>query len=555
MRRASIYARYSDQEQRPTSIDDQLRRTKQKAEELGFTVADEHIYVDAAITGQGRELAKRAAYSRLIHAWEKGEFEAIIVDEVARLARASLEFAHLEQRIERTRVRLVSCDGVDTLNPGWQLQFGIFGLMAAHFVRETSHRVVRGMQGQLERGFMIAKAPFGYRAMKMGDKDNEGGTVWEVDQERAKWVKEIFQMRFQGRSLNTIAERLNREGVACPRSPRGEGKGYWRPATVHQMLANTIYRGVFVYHGSAYSTAKAKREKRTLKPVEYQRPELRIVEDRVWHSCNTPTGSRPFCGGGRHVLAGLATCGVCGGTMSFRTGGSSPALHCSKCAQQRRVGKPNAPTQVSYVAAEALQRALLQILRRFLFDDERVQEFRRRLEVSLFGRHELRIEELRSAVGHAERQLDSLAQRMRRLEPGNEEFLERAYREQQEERKHLLDELTQLTAYSASLNGERIRQPVEVNPLDFVSMLFTGGAPAELTRAVLSRVFPSIVLSKRPARFISVWKIVACAGATVARLDGAFAGLEGKVAFTVQVETGAARPTAWHVTVLEASVQ
>jgi len=554
MRRASIYARYSDQEQRPTSIDDQLRRTRQKAEELGFTVAEEHVYIDAAITGQGKELAKRAAYNRLIQAWEKGDFEVIIVDEVARLARASLEFAHLEQRIERTHVRLISCDGLDTLNPGWQLQFGISGLMAAHFIRETRHRVVRGMQGQLERGFMIAKAPFGYRAVKVGDKDNEGGTIWEVEEEKAKWVKEIFNMRFQGRSLNAIAERMNREGVSCPRNPRLGEKGYWRPGTVFQLLANTIYRGVFVYNGSAYSKAKATREKRTLKPVEYERPDLRIVEDRVWHACNAPAGSRPFRGGGRHVLAGLATCGVCAGTMSFRTGGSSAALHCSKCAQQRRVGKPNAPTQVSYVAAEALQRALLHVLRRFLFGDERVREFRRRLEARLYGRHELRIEELKLAIGQAERQLDSLAHRMRRLKD-NDEFLEKTYREQQDERKQLLDELTQLTAYSTSLDVERIRRKMGVNPLEIVSMLFTREAPVELTRAVLSRVFPSIVLVKRPARFITVWEIVTCPGATVARLDGAFASFDGEVAFTVQVETGAARPTAWHVSVLEANVQ
>ncbi|WP_284506847.1 recombinase family protein [Caballeronia sp. GAFFF1] len=552
MRPASIYARYSDQEQRPTSIDDQVRRAKQKAAELGFTVADEHIYVDAAITGQAKGLAKRTAYNRFIAAWERGEFEAIVVDELARLARASLEFAYLEQRIERTHVRLIACDGLDTSIPGWQLQFGISGLMAAHFVRETSHRVVRGMQGQLERGFMIAKAPFGYRAVKLGDKNNEGGTTWEVEPETAKWVKEIFQMRFQGYSLNAIAERLNREGVACPRPPRLEERGYWRPATVLQLLGNTIYRGLFVYNGSAFSKAKAIKEKRKLEPVEYQRPALRIVEDRVWHACNAKSSSRPFRGGGRHVLAGLVSCGICLGTMSVRTGGSSPALHCAKCAQQRRVAKADAPKHVSYVALEGLERALLHVLN-FMFDDGRVQEFRRRLEAKLHGGHESRIAELKLAVARAERQLDSLAQRMRRLEADDDDFLEKAYRQQRDERKQLADELAQLTAYSASLDFESIRKQLEASPLDAIPMLFSADAPVELTRAVLSRVFTSITLVDRPARFVSVWKIVVCAGAVVALVSQTAPVFEEETVFVIGVETGAARPTQWHVSVLEVS--
>jgi site-specific DNA recombinase len=550
MRPAAIYGRYSDQEQRPTSIDDQVRRAKQKAGELGYTVADEHVYVDAAITGQAKGLAKRTAYNRFIAAWERGEFEAIIVDELARLARASLEFAYLEQRIERTHVRLVACDGLDTAIPGWQLQFGISGLMASHFVRETSHRVVRGMQGQLERGYMIAKAPFGYRAVKVGEKDNEGGTNWEVEPETAKWVKTIFQMRFQGNSLNAIAERLNREGVACPRPPRLEKKGYWRPATVLQLLANTIYRGVFIYNGSAYSRAKAKKEQRKLEPVEYPRPNLQIVEDRIWQACNTKSTARPFRGGGRHLLAGLVSCGVCLGTMSVATGGSAPTLHCSKCAQQRRVATEGAPVHISYVSSEGLQRALQQVLT-FMFDDDRVQEFRRRLKARFHGGHESRIAELKLAVARSERQLDSLAQRMRRLEADDDEILEKAYRQQRDERKQLADELAQLTAYSASLDTESIRKQIEVNPLDIVPTLFARGAPVEVTRAVLSRVFPRITLLERPARFVAVWKIAACAGAIVAHVSGTTPVFEEDAEFTVRVETGAARPTAWRVTVLE----
>ena len=84
MPRAAIYARYSTVEQRATSIEDQVRRASEKAESLGFEVPEELIFSDAIITGTAKGLAKRAGYELLLKAWDKKEFDALIVDEVSR---------------------------------------------------------------------------------------------------------------------------------------------------------------------------------------------------------------------------------------------------------------------------------------------------------------------------------------------------------------------------------------------------------------------------------------------------------------------------------------
>jgi uncharacterized coiled-coil protein SlyX len=202
-------------------------------------------------------------------------------------------------------------------------------------------------------------------------------------------------------------------------------------------LANTIYRGIFVYNGSAYSKAKAKKEGRELAPVEYRRPELRIVDDKIWFACNPPSRARPFQGGGKHLLAGLVTCSACLRTLTVATGGSVHALYCATCAQQKRVAKDGAPTRVSYVSASAVELALREVLK-FMFSDGRVQEFRRRLAAKLHGGQDSRIAELKLAVARAERQLDSLAQRMRRLQTKDDDFLEQAYRQQRGERQQLV---------------------------------------------------------------------------------------------------------------------
>jgi hypothetical protein len=52
---------------------------------------------------------------------------------------------------------------------------------------------------------------------------------------------------------------------------------------------------------------------------------------------------------------------------------------------------------------------------------------------------------------------------------------------------------------------------------------------------------------------VTVWKIVACAGAVAAEVSGTLPALDAETEFTVKVKTGAARPTPWRVTVLNVS--
>jgi site-specific DNA recombinase len=47
--RAAIYARYSSENQRPESIEDQISACRRLASERGFRVLEEHVYVDREI--------------------------------------------------------------------------------------------------------------------------------------------------------------------------------------------------------------------------------------------------------------------------------------------------------------------------------------------------------------------------------------------------------------------------------------------------------------------------------------------------------------------------
>ena len=59
--RAAIYARYSSENQRPESIEDQVSACRRLASDRGFTILDDHIYADQAESGARKDRRGLAA--------------------------------------------------------------------------------------------------------------------------------------------------------------------------------------------------------------------------------------------------------------------------------------------------------------------------------------------------------------------------------------------------------------------------------------------------------------------------------------------------------------
>ena len=53
--RCAIYARYSSDRQSPASIDDQLRKCREYADQKGLDVLEPHVYIDEAVSGAGND--------------------------------------------------------------------------------------------------------------------------------------------------------------------------------------------------------------------------------------------------------------------------------------------------------------------------------------------------------------------------------------------------------------------------------------------------------------------------------------------------------------------
>lgn len=137
----------------------------------------------------------------MLQMWDGTHFQAVVVDEVSRLARDLGELAKLQARIDETKVRLLTTDGLDSANPHWRLVFGITAAIADHFREETRHRVVRGLAGQLKRGYIVNQAPYGYRLERIqGDSGALIGTRYVIEPTEAEVMRELFDMRYKGKT-------------------------------------------------------------------------------------------------------------------------------------------------------------------------------------------------------------------------------------------------------------------------------------------------------------------------------------------------------------------
>ena len=103
--KAAIYARFSSDNQREQSIDDQIRVCKNFATQHNFIVLDTHVYVDEAKSGT---IHNRAGLGALQHAAEAHLFTAVIVDDASRLSRDNHHFNTLLCLFQYWDINLIS---------------------------------------------------------------------------------------------------------------------------------------------------------------------------------------------------------------------------------------------------------------------------------------------------------------------------------------------------------------------------------------------------------------------------------------------------------------
>jgi site-specific DNA recombinase len=106
MLRCAVYARFSSDLQRDTSIDDQARVARDYAARHGWTVLDSQVYTDAAVSGASLE---RPGIQALLQAAARrpAPFDVPLVDDSSRVARDLADAVRFMQQLKFAGVRVI----------------------------------------------------------------------------------------------------------------------------------------------------------------------------------------------------------------------------------------------------------------------------------------------------------------------------------------------------------------------------------------------------------------------------------------------------------------
>jgi DNA invertase Pin-like site-specific DNA recombinase len=285
---AAIYARYSSENQRPESIDDQISSCRKLAKQRSIAIADDHIYSDQAQSGARSD---RPALAALMAAARSAEFDAVLVDDLSRLARDNHLMLSLIAELSFAGIRVISvADGLDSDDEESTLAIQVRGIFNELQLRDLKKKTLRGQMGQKERGFFVGEKTFGYRSVPVGEMrmDKKGrprpeGYRMEIEPKEAAVIIRIFTSYADGHSLTQIVKTFNEQNV--PGSIRAV-KG-WSPATSSRILDNEKYSGRWVWNKT-----ESRRDPRTGRRRRFEKPESEWVinEDERCASFRTSCG-------------------------------------------------------------------------------------------------------------------------------------------------------------------------------------------------------------------------------------------------------------------------
>lgn len=413
--KVAVYARFSSDNQKDTSIDDQVRMCRDFIQRNDGIMADNKVLTDHAISGQS---LSRGGFDALLKLVERRAVDVVVTESGDRLSRDLGDSDRLWKLCAFNQVRLICVsDGIDSAHEGARMAFRFKAVMADEYLVDLGKKTLRGLRGAARRGHCTGGLPYGYKSEPIwnGGREPEGFKI-EIDTEKAAVVVRIFQLYEAGHSLLSIAGILNKEGVTPPRfgtNSKKRASKFWRKTTLRELIRNEAYIGTWTFGVKAWrkdpTTRTRKYIRRSVDEVQRdERPHLRIVPQELWEGVRERRElvAANYAGKGgapgrrtAHPFSGILHCSLCGNRMVDTGGGASRHYRCAGainggvCANRQAVRED---ILIPVAVAE---------LKRVLFTKKLHQQLREKIEK--------RIGALRNELGAEERQLEEQTHQLR----------------------------------------------------------------------------------------------------------------------------------------------
>ncbi len=403
---AAIYARKSTEQSgvadEHKSVARQVDHARGYAARKGWTVVDDHIYVDDGISGA--EFERRKVFMRLMSVLKRrAPFDVLIVSELSRLGREQLETGYAVKQLAQAGVRIVAYlddreVALDSPVDKFMLAAMAFGAdmeREKHRQRQTDTMTRKAKAGHVTGGRVFGYDPVdvmpdGQRVVRHDRRRRHPDAVYvgqAINAEEAAVVRLIFERAAAGDGLKTLTKHLNAVGALTPRTPQGRARS-WAPSSVREVLHRELYAGRRVWNKTRKRDAWGRQRQQDRPRSEWVTVEvedLRIVPDALWRAAHTTITARAAAydryrrgepGGAadgrgvrqRYLLTGFSRCDVCGGSMQVMSRASTTGRrfrYCcatywncgsSVCGNGRMVAMPDADAAV----AEVLRQQVLQ---------------------------------------------------------------------------------------------------------------------------------------------------------------------------------------------------
>ena len=384
-----IYARMSDKKQNERSPDQQIAEIKRTIKRLKLPWKIKVIYRDDGV--KGALIRKRPKFWRMLNDIYSGSIKVdlILVDSTERFARSKEMNSIREKLWEEYGVLLLAAENsfASPLTPEGKIYAAVEAMRATEENRIKAHHVLRAKRDIIAQGrWPGGPAPRGYRLRKIIEQDENGNDkfagsylVLDSNELNVSIIKEAYHVCYKtGMRGSKLAKHLK-----AMLQFRDEFKDLTGD-TVNNWLENTIYKGVLTWGifctGIVNDVRRLERNDEEDVIVKENFCEA-IIEEEVWNHVNLgrerPKNSSGEDGSGKiltplapgfrikYMLAGLARCAGCGGSMNpvankSKTGVSYVYYRCTRayddnCDNHAYIHEPWLREQViGYIATQLL---------------------------------------------------------------------------------------------------------------------------------------------------------------------------------------------------------
>ncbi len=305
--RAAIYTRVSsDPRGSGRSVTEQEQECRRTADLAGWDVVE--MFTDNDRSASRYATKSRPAYAGLVEFVRSRSCDVVVTWEASRFQRDLQDYVALRE-LCRDRGVLWSYSGrtYDLSRTDDRWTTGQDALLAERESDMTRDRVLRSVRANAEAGRPHGKLLYGYRRI-YDDKI----LVEQVPRDdQAAVVREAARRVAGGETPHAIARELNARGIPAPRG------GLWDLTQIRRLVTNPAYVGKRVHRGQVVGDATW--------PA--------LVDAETFYACvarmTDPRRRTVRDSAVKHLLTGIAVCGVCGSPAAVQKNRGTRSYLCT----------------------------------------------------------------------------------------------------------------------------------------------------------------------------------------------------------------------------------